>query len=122
MASITIPSFVSTIRTNSKNCWRCIMGNEKRALPGYLIYAVCERFLKKKDPKTGNNWSADNLAGWLTKQGYPTSREQVFPVLRQAIDRGYLNLCPPRADALLRELTQRFPNMPADTRILDVLE
>ena len=96
------------------------MPNRNTRLPGPLIYAVCERFLKKPDPKTGEKWTAHSLAKWLSARGYKTNREQIFPIIRQAIDHGYLELRPPREFVLGSRLSTQFPLMPADTRILDV--
>ena len=87
----------------------------RRNLPPHLIFAVCERFLRKVDPDTGKPWSANRLAKWLKEQGYPTNREAIFPLLRHAIDRGFLELCPPRDILLQQSLARAFPLIPADT-------
>jgi hypothetical protein len=82
-------------------------------LPGNLIYGVVARFFTEK-------WSASALADWLTTQGYDTSREEIYPIIRQAINHGFVKLCPARAERLVSQLAQAFPMMPADTRVVDV--
>jgi hypothetical protein len=106
-----------------------------RAIPDDLVYAICERFLRlppanrrnRSGSASGNGkwkkpqtWNAVNLAEWLTKQGYPTKREAIFPLIRTAIQRKFLRLHPPRAYTAKTRLGEKFPNMPADTKILDV--
>lgn len=88
-------------------------------LPGALIYAVAERFLHGPSGRQ-KPWTTSQLSKWLTDAGYPTSREEIYPIIRQAIDRGFLRLTPTRATGLLKPLGEKFPSMPADTRILDV--
>ncbi len=68
----------------------------RKRIPDDLMYAVCERFMQH-DNGGGDNgsgaereWSTKSLAEWLTEQGYETSREQIFPLIRQAIRRGFL--------------------------------
>lgn len=84
-----------------------------RNLPGNLMYGVVDRFF------TGE-WSTNALADWLTTQGYNTSREEIYPIIRKAIKHGFVKLCPARADGMLSQLAKAFPQMPADTRIVDV--
>jgi hypothetical protein len=92
-----------------------------RPLPGHLIYGVAERFIRREDPATGETWNADTLAQWLTEQGYQRSREQIYPVLREAASRGYLKGSPPHSLGVHGRLQTHYPEMPADTRILDVM-
>jgi DNA-binding transcriptional regulator LsrR (DeoR family) len=94
---------------------------KNRPLPGHLIYGVAERFIRQKNPATGRPWNADTLAQWLGEQGYPRSREQIYPILREAARRGYLKGSPPHSLGVHAVLEKRYPDMPADTRILDVM-
>ncbi len=75
-------------------------------VPDDLMYTVCERFLQEPAPQRqdktngkekkrgkrghGGKWNAQALADWLTEQGYPTTREGIFPLIRMAIRRGFL--------------------------------
>ncbi|MCZ6778435.1 MAG: hypothetical protein O7F16_05645, partial [Acidobacteria bacterium] len=62
-----------------------------RNLPGNLMYGVVDRFFTEQ-------WSTNALADWLSTQGYNISREEIYPIIRQAINHGYVKLCPARAD------------------------
>jgi hypothetical protein len=108
----------------------------RKPIPDDMIYAVCERFLKEpgqrefflrhmgeegdRKSEAEQDWNAETLAIWLTKQGYRTSREGIFPIVRQAIRRGFVQLHPPRSYRAKTMLAERYPNMPADTTILDI--
>ncbi len=83
-----------------------------RNLPGNLMYGVVDRFFTEK-------WSTNALGDWLTAQGYDTTREEIYPIIRQAINHGFVKLCPARADRMVSRMAQAFPLMPADTRIVD---
>ena len=83
-----------------------------RNLPGNLMYGVVDRFFTEQ-------WSTNALADWLSTQGYNISREEIYPIIRQAINHGYVKLCPARADRMVSQLARAFPHMPADTRIVD---
>ena len=108
----------------------------RKPIPDDMIYAVCERFLKEpgqrefflrhmgeggeRKSEAEQDWNAETLATWLTKQGYRTSREGIFPIVRQAIRRGFVQLHPPRSYRAKTMLAERYPDMPADTTILDI--
>lgn len=108
----------------------------REPIPDDLVYAVCERFLRvpgqqgsflqhtgeggdrKSEPE--QEWNADSLAKWLRTQEFETTREGIFPIVRQAIRRGFVHLHAPRSYRAKEMLQERFPDMPADTTILDI--
>ena len=89
-------------------------------LPDNLIYAVAERFLRGKKDDGGRPWNASTLARWLGEEGFPTTREEIYPIIRQAIDRRFLRLCPPLSTELFAQLMRKYPRVPKDTIILDL--
>ncbi|MCZ6696345.1 MAG: hypothetical protein O7A63_07390 [Acidobacteria bacterium] len=91
----------------------------REKIPDNLIYGVCERFLQP-DTADGKRWNAETLVKWLKTQKIETSREGIFPLIRYAIRQGYVRLCPPRHIQAEKALAEKFPRMPADTRVLDV--
>ncbi len=56
--------------------------------PDYILVEVVQRFLARE--------TTDDIADWLrTAHGLDVSREQIYPMLRIAIQRGYFQLLPP---------------------------
>lgn len=66
-----------------------------------IVFAVCEQFLEGKRAQQ----IADDV-GKATKQ--PLTREQVYPLLAEARDRGFLRLCPPISRALEQRMRDHF--------------
>lgn len=87
-------------------------------LPGDMIYSICDRFLRGKDPK-GEPYSAPTIAKWVREQGYNVSRESIYPILRLGIERGFVMLCPPLNLILRAELLKRYPDA-GTVRVLEV--
>ena len=76
------------------------MGKKRVVLPpkgiDELIFPICERFFDRD-----SDWSADELAEWATQEmarrgkDVTLSRQQIYPVITKAIQRGYIRFCPP---------------------------
>ena len=81
-------------------------------VPEDYIFFVCERFL--------NQEGATNIANWLQSEGFTVSREQVYALVKQGVDLGYVKLCPPPDMILTQRLASVFPQAAADIQILQV--
>ena len=78
------------------------------SLPNLLVFQVCERFLI-------DGWKAQAIAAavsndFSTELGseFKLTREQVYPVIREGLRRGFLLLCPPREAVLQQRISDRF--------------
>jgi hypothetical protein len=87
-------------------------------LPGHLIFAVCDRFLKGVDNE-GKRVTAGTLSEWLQDEGFDISREGIYRVVRIGLNRGYLQLCPPRSAVLELRVSSRFPDI-GEVHVYDV--
>ncbi len=66
-----------------------------------IVFAVCEQFLDGKKAQQ----IADDVKEATKK---PLTREQVYPLLAEARDRGFLRLCPPISRALEQRMRDHF--------------
>lgn len=84
-----------------------------RHYPDEIIFTVCCEF--------AHGTGASAIAEWLRRNGYPqTSREQVYPMLSEGIDRSFLELHAPPEHDLRNQLARRFPLGAADIRVVNV--
>lgn len=67
-----------------------------------LLIAVCDRFLEGK--------TVMDIVNWLNGEpgGENITRENVYPLLREARDRGYFSVLPPPEGYLQRRICDRF--------------
>jgi len=69
-----------------------------------VLFEVCKQFL--------NNQQADRIAAGIAAlvrdHDVSLSREQVYPLLREACKNGYLHFCPPAHKTLAQRIADRF--------------
>jgi DNA-binding transcriptional regulator LsrR (DeoR family) len=67
-----------------------------------LLISVCDRFLEK-------DASIMDIVRWLQDEhGIPVKRENIYPLLREARNRGYLSILPPPERYLHQRICDRF--------------
>ena len=73
-------------------------------LPNEVVFQVCERFLV-------DGWKAQSIAddvSQATNSSVQLTREQVYPVVREGMRRGFLLMCPPQETVLQQRIADRF--------------
>lgn len=79
-----------------------------------VIYEVVDRFFSEAEP--GKKRKVKDIADEIgTAKGVPLTREDIYPILTEARERGFLKVCPPTEIALAQRITDyyRLPE-PAD--------
>lgn len=80
--------------------------------PDYILVEVVQRFLAGE--------TTDDIADWLrTAHGLDVSREQIYPMLRIAIQRGYFQLLPPPNYDVGLHLAARYGKSPDDIQVVN---
>jgi DNA-binding transcriptional regulator LsrR (DeoR family) len=78
-----------------------------------ILVEVCHRFMKGE--------RAAQIRDWLNeKTNYEVTREDVFPLIREAVRRGYLVLFPPRHEVMRHRIVERYPKQTDKDRIVVV--
>jgi len=66
------------------------------------VFAVIDRFIRKKE-------SANQIVSWLAaERGIRLSREQIYPIMKKALERGFITLTAPESAELAQRLIDRF--------------
>jgi hypothetical protein len=76
-------------------------GTRQPAPSNDLIFAACEQFLQQ-------GRTTSQIAEWLNGRGYACSREQVYPLIRLGLKRGFVQLVAPSHKALGSRIEQQF--------------
>ena len=72
-----------------------------RQLDETLLVEVCQRFIDKMRPT--------DIAEWLsTKVDDRVNREEIYPLIREAIDRGYFSILPPVNELMRQRIADRY--------------
>jgi DNA-binding transcriptional regulator LsrR (DeoR family) len=80
-----------------------VMPGSQRTKDDRIVYGVCSRFLRGD--------SADDVAKWVQNERKGNfNRTQVYQLMRQAIQEGYLLLNPPYNAELTARVNKRYPN------------
>jgi len=72
-----------------------------RSIPPQTLFRVCEMFIEGK--------GATQIAKWLTEAGYARSRQEIYPLLDEGRQRGFLRLQAPPEIALGRRVAEAYP-------------
>jgi DNA-binding transcriptional regulator LsrR (DeoR family) len=95
------------------------MGRPRRIIPERYAFRLCEKFFTEK--REGRRIGATSLARWLQSKGISCSREQVYDLLNEGIDRGYLKLCAPPEISLSRQMARVFGFREEQMEVLNVI-
>ena len=88
------------------------MATQAPELSDELLFAVCEKFLGLEKPT--------QIAEWIENHsGTACTREQVYPLIHQALKRGFLKLNPPKDFLMAQRLVQKYPQA-GDVRVVSV--
>ena len=73
-----------------------------RQLDGALLVEVCQRFMLEKE-------KPQKIADWLTtKVNNRVNREEIYPLIREAIERGYFAILPPANEVMRQRIADRY--------------
>lgn len=95
------------------------MGRARKVIPARYVFRACEMFLREK--QRGRRIGASEIAKWLQSENQSCSREQVYELLNDGIDIGYLKLCPPIEVSLSRQMARNFRFEEEQMQVLDVI-
>ena len=72
-----------------------------RQLDEALLVEVCRRFIDKMRPA--------DIAKWLSEEvNDRVNREEIYPLIREAIDRGYFSILPPANELMRQRIADRY--------------
>jgi hypothetical protein len=86
-------------------------GKDRPAPSSDLLFAACEQFIL-------HGRTTSQIAEWLRGKQYECSREQVYPLIRLGLRRGFVQLVAPHHRALATRIQQRFAL--GDVRVVNV--
>jgi len=89
-------------------------GKRKRysELSDHFVFEVCEEFFQGNGPS--------KIASLLVGREISLNREQVYPVLREARKRNFIELHPPMQQKLRDDIALRYPHGPGNIMVVNV--
>jgi len=83
-----------------------------RRLPDPIVSRVCEMMINER-------FTTDAISVWLRAKGHNCSREKVYPILSEAMDRGFLRISPPVEADLRDKLGRKYSGAPSNILVVN---